>query len=186
MNPASRSGLLRYGFAIVITGVALALSFLTHPLIQQNPFLWFFGSVAFASWYGGLGPGLLASLLGLLTVDDFCFSPTYELTLLPADILRLGMFSAVSMLISYLSTTQRRARDQAATQGAWFRTTLSSIGDAVIATDANGKVSFLNPVAELLTGWKQAEVAGKPIGDVFNIINEQTRAPVENPIERVL
>src|SRR5258708_12309146 len=127
MNPASRSGLLRYGFAIVITGVALALSFLTHPLIQQNPFLWFFGSVAFAAWYGGLGPGLLASLLGLLTVDYFFFSPTYELTLLPADILRLGMFSAVSMLISYLSTTHPPPRPHPPTQAAWFRTTLSTI-----------------------------------------------------------
>jgi len=64
--------------------------------------------------------------------------------------------------------------------------TLRSIGDAVIATDADGKISRMNPVAEHLTGWPLAEAAGKPLADVFNIINARTRAPVENPIAKVL
>jgi len=65
-------------------------------------------------------------------------------------------------------------------------TTLRSIGDAVISTNSKGNVSFLNPVAESLTGWKQSEAIGNPIEDVFNIINEKTRKLVENPILRVL
>jgi|Deesub1362A_J573_1020465.scaffolds.fasta_scaffold00013_17 diguanylate cyclase (GGDEF)-like protein/PAS domain S-box-containing protein len=68
----------------------------------------------------------------------------------------------------------------------WLATTLKSIGDAVIATDEKGCVAFMNPVAESLTGWKQEEAIGKKLTEVFNIINEKTRALAENPVERVL
>ncbi len=68
----------------------------------------------------------------------------------------------------------------------WFSTTLSSIGDAVIATDKLSNVHFMNPVAEALTGWKQEESIGKPLKDIFNIINEKTRKSVENPVLRVI
>src|SRR5581483_5471158 len=67
-----------------------------------------------------------------------------------------------------------------------YRVTLSSIGDAVIATDAGGAVTFLNPVAEALTGWAAEEAAGRPLTDVFHIVNEVTRREVENPALRAL
>jgi len=68
----------------------------------------------------------------------------------------------------------------------WFRVTLTSIGDAVIATDGHGKVTFLNPVAEKLTGIGLAQAMGKQIGEVFPIFNESTRKPVEDPVRKVL
>jgi PAS domain S-box-containing protein len=71
-------------------------------------------------------------------------------------------------------------------QRAWSQVTLSSIGDAVITTDAQGKVTFLNPVAEAMTGWSSEEAIGKPLAAVFNIINEYTLVPVEHPVEKVL
>ncbi len=67
-------------------------------------------------------------------------------------------------------------------QKEWLHTTLSSIGDAVIATDAGGAITFLNLVAENLTGWSLAEARTKPLAEVFRIVNEQTRETVENPI----
>jgi PAS domain S-box-containing protein len=67
-----------------------------------------------------------------------------------------------------------------------FRATLYSIGDGVIATDEKGAVVQMNPVAEALTGWSEGEAVGKPANSVFAIINEETRAPVESPVERVL
>ncbi|MBU4233819.1 MAG: PAS domain S-box protein, partial [Proteobacteria bacterium] len=67
-----------------------------------------------------------------------------------------------------------------------FRTTLYSIGDAVITTDTEGRVKQMNPEAERLTGWLEAEARGRPNEEVFHILNEETRAPVENPVERVL
>lgn len=68
----------------------------------------------------------------------------------------------------------------------WFATTLRSIGDAVIATDKNGLVTYMNPVAEELTGWKLEEVINKKLTEVFNIINMFSRKPAENPVTRVL
>lgn len=64
--------------------------------------------------------------------------------------------------------------------------TLSSIGDAVITTDASGNVEFLNPVAESLTGWTTSDAAALPITGVFNIVNEITRRPVSDPVSRCL
>lgn len=63
-----------------------------------------------------------------------------------------------------------------------LRVTLASIGDGVISTDAQGRVEFLNPVAQELMGWKNEEALGRSLLDVFHIINEQTRDPVENPV----
>jgi PAS domain S-box-containing protein len=67
-----------------------------------------------------------------------------------------------------------------------WATTLSSIGDAVIATDANGQVTFMNAVAENLTGWPRLEANGKPLSDVFRIVNEKTRLAVEDPVKKVI
>jgi PAS domain S-box-containing protein len=83
-------------------------------------------------------------------------------------------------------TEQRRAEEALAEQREWFETTLESIGDAVIATDVRGHVVFMNPVAEHLTGWRFAQARERSCADVFNIINENTRRTVENPVTRVL
>ncbi|MDP4173997.1 MAG: PAS domain S-box protein [Bacteroidota bacterium] len=64
--------------------------------------------------------------------------------------------------------------------------TVQSIGDGVIATDINGCVTRMNPVAELLCGWKLEDATGKPLSEVFNIINAKTRQKVDNPVEKVL
>jgi PAS domain S-box-containing protein len=71
-------------------------------------------------------------------------------------------------------------------QPEWCRITLASIGDAVITTDALGRVAFLNPVAESLTGWTLAMAAGQPLERVFCVINEESRQPVEGPTVRAL
>jgi PAS domain S-box-containing protein len=67
-----------------------------------------------------------------------------------------------------------------------LQTTLSSIGDAVMVADAQGRVTFINPVAQTLTQCSQEEAAGKPVADVFRILNETTRQTVESPVTRVL
>ncbi len=67
-----------------------------------------------------------------------------------------------------------------------YKITLQSIGDAVITTDSNGRVTGLNPVAEALTQWETEEALGHPLGEVFNIVNALTGKGVENPVEKVL
>ena len=66
-----------------------------------------------------------------------------------------------------------------------YKTTLMSIGDGVIVTDPSGRVTMMNPVAETLTGWPIQEAEGKPIEEVFPIVNEETRTCVANPVHRV-
>ena len=68
----------------------------------------------------------------------------------------------------------------------WLRITLQSIGDGVIATDAAGNVVFLNDVAERLTGWTTSEAFGRPLPEVFHIINEYTREPCVDPAQKVI
>ncbi len=81
---------------------------------------------------------------------------------------------------------QRRAEEAIAEQREWFETTLESIGDAVIATDVRGRIVFMNPIAEHLTGWRIEAARDRPCTDVFDIVNEATRRRVENPVTRVL
>jgi PAS domain S-box-containing protein len=85
-------------------------------------------------------------------------------------------------LIAALSKSEREARESRD----WLRTTLASIGDAVITTEDNGNITLLNDVAQALTGWTQAEAAGKPLEQVFVIRNEETGLEVENPVSKVL
>ena len=68
----------------------------------------------------------------------------------------------------------------------WLVTTLRSIGDAVIATDPQGHVTFMNPIAEALTGWAEEDARGRDLDQVFSIFSEQTRAVVESPVTKVL
>lgn len=79
-----------------------------------------------------------------------------------------------------------RRRAELAEQREWLRVAFSSIGDAIITTDKTGRVTFLNPVAADLTGWQTSEAAGKPLAEVFRIINEESRRTVENPTATVL
>ncbi|MGA2261858.1 MAG: PAS domain S-box protein [Acidobacteriota bacterium] len=83
-------------------------------------------------------------------------------------------------------TAQERAEEILRRERQWLQVTLNSIGDAVLATDTAGKITFLNPVGEKLTGWQEAEASGQPVKTVFQIINEKTREPGEDIVSRVL
>ncbi len=83
-------------------------------------------------------------------------------------------------------TRQREVERQLFREKERAQVTLHSIGDAVITTDVNSCVDYLNPTAETLTGWRVQEAKGRPISDVMPIIHEMTRAPMTNPVEQVL
>jgi len=101
----------------------------------------------------------------------------------------VNQFVALNQRIEALTREilrRRRAEEAMEGQKELLRVTLASIGDAVIATDTQGCVTFMNPVAELHTGWGQAEAAGRPLAEIFVIVNEDTRAPVDSPVAEVL
>ncbi|WP_392534032.1 EAL domain-containing protein [Nostoc sp. C117] len=95
-------------------------------------------------------------------------------------------------LAAEISDRQRQEIERQLAQEALFQekelaqVTLQSIGDAVITTDSRGLVQYLNPIAQNLTGWSQLEAQGLPICEVFQIVNESTREPVINPLEKAL
>ncbi|MGI8435623.1 MAG: PAS domain S-box protein [Chthoniobacterales bacterium] len=89
-------------------------------------------------------------------------------------------------LLRRVSAAYQESLTAAETRARELGVTLSSIGDAVVATDAQGRVNFLNPAAEKLMGWTTAEATGRTLAEVFPIFNEKTRAPAANPVERVL
>jgi PAS domain S-box-containing protein len=99
-----------------------------------------------------------------------CKRAEAELARVNADLERL-----VAQRTAELGESERR-----------WSTTLASIGDAVIATDREGRITYLNPAAEALTGWRMKEAAGAPVGEVFRIISEDTRAPLADPVAKVL
>lgn len=110
-------------------------------------------------------------------------------------LLFVGLFIAMTgFLVALLVISRRRnlyrslfsaEREQRQTLEE-FRSTLRGIGDGVIATDSEGRVRQMNPVSEELTGWSEAEAVGRPLKEIFQIVNEDTRAEVDNPVELVL
>ena len=101
--------------------------------------------------------------------------------------LGLVLMGAFLRLLRQNLLARQRATAAAAIQEQqeWFRTTLASIGDAVIATDTEGKIVFLNAVASNLTGWEEEEATRQALDTVFQIVNEKTGQPAENPVTRV-
>lgn len=101
-----------------------------------------------------------------------------------------GLLSFLLALFSHAFRTELAASiarsEELARLSQRLKITLTSIGDAVITTDSSARVLLMNTVAEQLTGWSQTEAAGKPLQEVFQIVNEYTREPVENPADKVL
>jgi len=94
----------------------------------------------------------------------------------------------VTGVIEYVKdiTDRKRAEEQLHNEREKLFVTLHSIGDGVITADTQGRVAFLNGVAEQLTGWSQKEATGRPIAEIFHIINEKTGIPAANPVKKVL
>lgn len=98
----------------------------------------------------------------------------------------MSVISGTILILAAVTAERRQAEATAYEQRERLHVTLTGIGDAVMATDAQGRVTFLNPVAAALTGWPAAEAVGKDMMEVMHLVNEYTRQPVENPVIRVL
>src|SRR6202790_1084314 len=106
-------------------------------------------------------------------------------TLKNAERIRIARQRAERELLASKEALERKT-EELQQQRAWFEVTLSSIGDAVITTDVQSKVTYLNPVAESMIGWTSAQARGEPLERVFRIVNEYTQQTVANPIGRAL
>ncbi|MGD0231176.1 MAG: PAS domain S-box protein [Syntrophorhabdales bacterium] len=138
---------------------------------------------------GGLGSGLAATALGGLAAYYFFIPPIGSLTITTlGDAVALALFCFIGAFMSVIAHRLRQARAEQIKREHEQRlaTTLASIGDAVIATDVAGRITFMNPVAESLTGWNRGDASMKPVAEIFKIVNNQTRSEVESPVTKVL
>src|SRR3984893_157678 len=106
-------------------------------------------------------------------------------TILAGTLVSISLVVLCFGLLNRELSERKRAQEALSKSEKWLSTTLSSIGEAVIATDLNGAVTFLNSVAQSLTGWNLEEARGKSMNLVFDIVNAETRRPVENPVKKV-
>jgi PAS domain S-box-containing protein len=176
----------------------MALRWLAWPVLgSEVPFMFCWPAVLIAAWLGGFRAGFVATLLGALATTYFVLEPRFTLAVRnPAEAAGLALFVLLGTFLSWLQQRyhfarlgQRAAEEyalQVVDERELLRITLTSIGDAVIVTDPHGRVTFLNPVAEALTGWSQADALGRPLEEVFRIVNAHTRQPAENPAAQAL
>jgi PAS domain S-box-containing protein len=191
-----RLGPTRYGVALAAAAAAFFLRLALTPLIGRTElaFSVTLPAVLLAGWFGGLGPGVLCVLVsGLVSAYYFAEPVGSFLVNNQADQLSFVIFLVLGLGVVWLGDSQRRAVDRALRaenaerlERQRFETTLRSIGDAVVATDPQGRVTFANRIALSLLRWPEQEIFGRPLGEVFRIVNEETRATVESPGARVL
>ncbi|MGH9829880.1 MAG: CHASE3 domain-containing protein, partial [Blastocatellia bacterium] len=125
-------------------------------------------------------------LFGLRSEESKASRRDAVLTFLIATVIACGLLLLIFYLVTRDIAARKRSEELLSREHQWLKVTLASIGDAVIATDTNGCVTFMNPVAQTLTGWMQWEASGQPLDRVFNVVNEYSRQPVENPALRAI
>lgn len=156
-NRSVRPALRRYGLAVLASALALVFAWLIRPWIEPNVYFLLLAAVVVSAWYAGFGPRRLATLIGAILSYSFFLPPTSSLDAIRVSTLvQWSVFVLVALLIRSLPAVRKRA------------------------------VVFMNPVAEPLTGSKQKAAIGKVLEDVFRVVDEQTRVPVENLVTRVL
>jgi PAS domain S-box-containing protein len=188
-----------YLLAFACVGATVLIRWPLYPLLHGTlPYLTLFGGVALATWFSRWQPATLAAVAGFVLVnivlehtrDVFAssFMSEFLLYMVSCGII---IFSGESLhrareRAQSEAAALQKAKDAELKQHEQFRVTLASIGDAVIVTDQQGGIKSLNAEAERLTGWSNAEAAGRDIVDVFRIMNEETGNPVESPVSKVL
>lgn len=202
-------GAVAWGYVVAVLAciAAWALRVSLDPLlgsrVTYSPLLL---AVAFAAWYGGLGPAVLATLLGAAISWYAYLGPGDRFGPLDIDdATQLGLFCAAALCIGGIASALRASRARAQTLTAEVlareaglekshaelaaerdrsRITLQAIADAVIATDREGNVTFVNDCAVALTGWPPAEATGRPLEKIFRTLDERTRRSIPIALER--
>lgn len=180
--------LLEYVFAITITIGTIFLRLSIESYVNNNPTLiLFIIPIIFSAYIGGLGPGLVSTAIAAIGGAYFFLFPTYTFSIArPEDKERFIVLIICGVFISVMMGALRRSRSLAQAHEKLLTVTLSSIGDAVIITNIEGQIAFLNAEAEKLMGWTNQEAIGQPLEEVFKIVNEKTRHVVESPTKEVL
>ncbi len=182
----NRPAFLRYSAAVVLPVIALGLTLLVAD-VGHAPFFPIFNvAILLSAIYGGTRAGITTVLVSVL-LNLAVLAPKFQFLASPrGSFIRLIVFVIVGIGIAVLLGIIADIQRHLDYERERIQVTLASIGDGVIVTDAEGIVTFMNPVAERATGWKLGRALGRTLTDVFHIVNETTRAEVANPVYKVL
>lgn len=177
-----------YGLGLLAIALAILVRWLLDPLMGDTlPLVTLFGAVAVAVWLDGYRVAIPAALVGYAACHYLFIPPRGSFDVnSPAVFVGLVAYLFTCALIIAIGEVARVAQRRTVESHEVFRVTLRSIGDAVITTDTEGRITYLNEIAESLTGWSQKDALGKQLEQVFKIVNERTRLPVENPATKAL
>lgn len=170
MRKQEPSSLTSYLVAAGVSVVALLLTMVIPFLRQDATYVLFLGAVSFSSWYGGRGPGIFACLFAALLENYFISEPIYQISLTIEALVPLCMFLLVSLMICYLRGELAKSEATAQEHRRLLEIILSSIGDAVIATDVNQRITFMNSTAESLTGYTAYFSEGMALEAIFRVV----------------
>ena len=171
---------LRYISALAFPAVALVVSLLLDKIFDVGFFLPFAAAVFLAAWFHGLVVALVATLVSVLAVDlVFIESPSSFNIDSPQQAAHLVAFALFCVLMAYL-VSHRRAKAQL------LSVMLDGIAEGLLATDLKGRVCFINPAAEEITGWSRPAAMGKPASDILRLSDEKTQEALEDPLAKSL
>ena len=180
MSQLPRSPLHSSVFALALSSAAILLTLVLRDYLQSNISLLFLIAVWASAWFHGRTGGLTATGASAIALLYFFFRPDPDAAGPSWGVIaRLVIFILMGALLTWVTASLRESRRL-------FSATLFSIGDGVVATDRDGLVTFLNPVAENLTGWPMTEARGRPITDVLKLIDEKSHEPREDPVKLAL
>ncbi|HEY7285376.1 MAG TPA: PAS domain S-box protein [Vicinamibacterales bacterium] len=168
---------IRYSAAVGIGLLGIAARLALDPLFETRlPFITLFPAVMISAWIGGLGTGLVTTATCLLAADYLWLSPVYSFRASSAaEMLGLALFGIIGVAVSVLQESWRRNAVAVAQSQERLDVTLASIGDAVIVTDAEDRITMLNTVAQTLTGWTAGRALGRRLDEVCVVVDEASR-----------
>jgi PAS domain S-box-containing protein len=164
-----KSSAVRYGVMLLSISLAFALTTLLPQLRERESFLVFIGAVAVSAWFGGRGPGVWACALSAIITNYFIYEPRFSFSLDLEVIVSHIVFIIVAIMISSFTAQLQMAEERMRQQRHWFEHLLSSIGDAVLAADAQGKVTFINAAASQLFEKNTAAATGMTVHEYMSV-----------------
>jgi PAS domain S-box-containing protein len=168
MLKVPRSIMLRYVIAVLAVALALLLTLLLWTVIQPQSSLLFLAAVMFSAWYGGLGPGVLSTVLSTLMSVYFFEPPAYGLSITLVDILRSSIFVLVGLLISSLNGIRQRTEETLCKREEQIRLIADSVPILLSYIDSEQRYRFNNQTYEQWFGYSRQEFIGKHLKDVLD------------------
>jgi len=189
-----QSRLIRYAWALGIVCLCIVLRIWLEPVLGKEAGLFFWAAILICPWIGGLVPSLIGQSM-IWAAQWYWYTPPAATPWRPslAELLFIAIYYLFGSTIGVASDLRRKAQRRASAQQAeansqreQLRATLSCMADGVLVTDEHGRLTLMNPAAEVMSGWTIVESRGKRLPEFFAVHREGEDHVVEDPLDRVI